>query len=117
MQRTTHYRGTLGLLSAVGAATLMMSGATAFGQWPQWGGPHRDFTSDSTGLADKWPEAGPAKLWSRELGAGFSSVVFDGGRLFTMYRTGDDEIIVALDVDTILKEEQLNWRYIGLLHI
>ncbi len=97
MQRTIRNQGTIRLLSAVGAASLMLMGSTAFGQWSQWGGPNRDFMSDSKGLADKWPDAGPEKIWSRELGAGLSSVVVDGGRLFTMYREGDNEFIVALN--------------------
>ncbi len=71
--------------------------------WPQWGGPHGDFKADSTGLADKWPAGGPKKLWSRDLGDGYSSIVCDGKRLYTMYRPTDaeknmtDEFIVALD--------------------
>ena len=24
--------------------------------WPQWGGPHRNFVSDAKGLAVTWPE-------------------------------------------------------------
>ena len=34
-------------------------------EWPQLGGPHRDFTSDAKGLANSWPSSGPKKLWSR----------------------------------------------------
>ena len=41
--------------------------------WPQWGGPHGDFKADSSGLANNWPDGGPKKLWSRDLGDG------DGG--------------------------------------
>ncbi len=74
--------------------------------WPQWGGPHGDFKADSTGLADSWPEGGPKKIWDRELGDGYSSIVSDGKRLYTMYRPIDeeknktDEIVVALDPET-----------------
>jgi len=35
-------------------------------------------------------------MWERPLGAGYSSIVADGGLLFTMYLSGDDEVIVAL---------------------
>ncbi len=71
--------------------------------WPQWGGPHGDFKADSTGLSDKWPDGGPKKLWSRDLGDGYSSIVSDGKRLYTMYRPTDEEknkteeYIVAID--------------------
>ena len=45
--------------------------------WPHWGGPNRNFTVDSTGLADSWPEAGPLELWRRDLGEGYSSILVD----------------------------------------
>lgn len=57
-------------------------------EWPQFGGPRRDFTSDAKGLASSWPNSGPKKLWSRELGDGFSGIAVDGPFLYTMYRTG-----------------------------
>ncbi|UCE59519.1 MAG: PQQ-binding-like beta-propeller repeat protein [Phycisphaerales bacterium] len=69
-------------------------------QWQQWGGSNRDFTVEATGLADKWPEGGPRKLWKRELGDGYSSIVVDGGLLYTMYRAGSEQASVALDVLT-----------------
>jgi outer membrane protein assembly factor BamB len=65
--------------------------------WYQWGGPDRNFHSDSTGLAKSWPDSGPQKLWHRPLGEGYSSIVADGDSLYTMYREEDDEIIVSLD--------------------
>ena len=58
----------------------------AAAQWPQWGGPNRDFTVETSGLADTWPEDGPARLWHRELGDGYSAIVYDDGLLYTMYR-------------------------------
>jgi outer membrane protein assembly factor BamB len=72
-------------------------------QWPQWGGPDRDFTVETSGLADAWPEDGPRKLWHRELGDGYSSIVVDDGVLYTMYRkelSDDDEVTVALEAAT-----------------
>jgi outer membrane protein assembly factor BamB len=74
--------------------------------WPQWGGPNRNFMSDSKGLASKWPAGGPKKLWSRALGEGHSSIAVDGSRLYTMYRPlgllamvrrSQEEAVVALD--------------------
>lgn len=79
---------------------LVLLAGSASAQWPQWGGLNRDFHSSVTGLAEEWPEAGPRKIWERALGAGYSSIVADGGRLFTMYRSGDDEVVVALDAET-----------------
>lgn len=68
--------------------------------WLQWGGPSRDFKSDATGLADSWPPGGPPRLWSRELGEGYSAIVLDGETLFTLYRDGEAEAVIALDADT-----------------
>ncbi|MBU0638393.1 MAG: PQQ-like beta-propeller repeat protein [Planctomycetes bacterium] len=71
--------------------------APAQAQWPQWGGPNRDFSCDVTGLAEKWPEAGPAQIWSREIGGGHSSIVVDDGVLYTMCRRDDQDAVLALN--------------------
>jgi outer membrane protein assembly factor BamB len=75
--------------------------------WTQWGGPNRNFIVNTTGLADKWPETGPPVLWSRPLGTGHSAILFDDGRLYTMYRAGNgrakqgpwdpEETVIAMD--------------------
>ena len=70
------------------------------GRWHQWGGPDRNFHAESATLPTTWPEMGPTQLWSRSLGEGYSSILVDGNSLVTMYRDGNDEIIVALDADT-----------------
>jgi outer membrane protein assembly factor BamB len=74
--------------------------AVSLPEWPQFGGPHRDFTSDSTGLASAWPSSGPKKLWARPLGEGYSGIAVANGALFTMYRKGDEEVATALDAST-----------------
>lgn len=68
--------------------------------WPQWGGPTRDFHAASTGIGTRWSSGGPRKLWSRPLGEGYSSIVVDADSLYTMYRVGDDEAVVAMDAST-----------------
>ncbi len=73
---------------------------SASAQWPQWGGPQRNFKVETQGLADKWAEDGPRKLWHRELGDGYATIVVDDGTLFTMYRKGEDEFTVSLDAKT-----------------
>ncbi|MBA3513528.1 MAG: PQQ-binding-like beta-propeller repeat protein [Pyrinomonadaceae bacterium] len=65
--------------------------------WPQWGGPNRDFKSDSKKLANRWPAAGPRRLWVRPLGEGHSSIVSETGRLYTMYRRGAREYLICLE--------------------
>jgi outer membrane protein assembly factor BamB len=68
--------------------------------WVQWGGPHRNFISDTKGLATSWPAAGPRRVWQRELGEGYSAIAVERGTLFTMYRKGENEVAVALDAAT-----------------
>jgi len=82
---------------------VLLSSAFARAQsldWPQWGGPHRNFVSDAKGLAAVWPESGPRRLWARELGEGYSAIAAEGGRLYTMTRRGAQELVVALDAET-----------------
>ncbi|HLY19851.1 MAG TPA: PQQ-binding-like beta-propeller repeat protein [Bryobacteraceae bacterium] len=64
-------------------------------EWPQFAGPHRNFTSDARGLANAWPASGPKKLWGRDLGEGYSGIAVDGPVLYTMYRRGSDEVTLA----------------------
>ncbi|HVQ40124.1 MAG TPA: PQQ-binding-like beta-propeller repeat protein [Pyrinomonadaceae bacterium] len=85
------------------AAVLLLPGVSALAQspdWLQWGGPHRDFKSDVTGLAAVWPAAGPRRLWSRPLGDGYSAIAVAGGKLFTMYRSGDQDVVIAIEAAT-----------------
>src|SRR5262249_8537298 len=48
-------------------------------------------------LADRWPDSGPPRLWSRPLGDGYSGIVGDESRVYTMYRAEAREVVVALD--------------------
>lgn len=82
------------------AFALIGLAAPASAQWPQWGGKNRDFVADSKDIAAAWPEAGPKKNWSRPLGAGYSSIASVDDRLYTLYREGDDEIVVSLDAQS-----------------
>ena len=65
--------------------------------WPQWGGPQRNFMVEAKGLAETWLASGPKRLWSRPLGEGHSSLIVEADRLYTMYSKGEQEFVVALD--------------------
>lgn len=82
------------------AGLMLFDASGACAQWHQWGGPDRNFSVNVTGLADRWPDDGPERLWTRSLGEGYSTIVAEGGMLFTMYRLGDDEFTIALDAKT-----------------
>ena len=72
--------------------------------WPQWGGPNRNFQVEARGLAATWPPGGPKQAWKRPLGMGHSSILYEtvggAGRLYTMYRNGAREFLIALDAAT-----------------
>lgn len=74
--------------------------AQAQSDWLQWGGPSRNFTTNSKGLAAEWPSSGPKRLWSRPLGGGHSAILASGNTLFTMYSQAEQEIVIALAADT-----------------
>ena len=79
---------------------LTSKSAAQTSDWSQWGGPHRNFTSDTKGLATTWPAAGPKRLWQREMGEGYSGIAVENGTLFTMYRKDENEIVIALEART-----------------
>jgi outer membrane protein assembly factor BamB len=68
--------------------------------WPTWGGPRRDFTVITSGLANTWADAGPTRLWSRAFGDGYSAIAEDHGTLYTAYRRGGDDVIAALEAQS-----------------
>jgi len=88
------------LMRLPGVLVFALGIASAALEWPQFGGPYRNFKSDSTGLPPAWPGSGPKKLWSRDLGEGYSSIVVDGTLLYTMYRQGSQEVVLAADVNS-----------------
>lgn len=80
-----------------------LAGSKALAQssdWAQWAGPNRNFTSAVKGLATNWPATGPRRIWQRELGEGYSAIAAESGVLFTMYRKGENEVVIALDAAT-----------------
>jgi len=91
------------LSAAVLLACLAFAGRAAVENrpaWPQWGGPHRNFVTPAADLASSWPAGGPRRLWQKPLGDGFSSIVTDGSSLYTLYRDGAADAVVALDALT-----------------
>ena len=68
--------------------------------WRLWGGPRGNFVTPSTGLADAWPKEGPPRLWSRPLGDGYSGIAEENGTLFTAFRRGASDVVVALDASS-----------------
>ena len=89
-----------GLLFLLPLMLLLPVQSNAQSEWPQWGGPGRNFVSNSKGLAASWPQTGPKQLWTRPLGEGHSAIVVDGNTLYTMYSQGEQEAVIALAAST-----------------
>lgn len=68
--------------------------------WPLWGGKNRDFLVNASSLADSWGPAGPKRVGSRPLGDGYSPIAEESGLLYTAFRRGSQDVIVALDAST-----------------
>ena len=85
-----------GIIQIVALGFCLAVADKSLGQWKQWGGPKQNFKVKCKGLAGEWPKDGPPKLWSRDLGEGYSGILADKGRLYTMYRDGGKEVVVAM---------------------
>jgi outer membrane protein assembly factor BamB len=82
-------------------ACVLIFGAVAAGaEWPQWGGPARDFRLPPGVQVPLWPATGPKQVWARDLGDGYSSMLMSGNALYTMYRRGSQDVVIALDPAT-----------------
>src|SRR5262249_14023151 len=68
--------------------------------WTQWGGPHRNFQTEASGLRDTWPASGPRVVWRRALGEGYSSPSVEGGVLYTIYGKPQQEVVIAANAET-----------------
>src|SRR5262245_10877510 len=86
-------------LSLVVAANVAYAaGGAKAGHWPQWRGAGRDDISSDKGLMQKWPADGPAIVWTaKALGDGYSSVVIEGGRVYTTGDRKDGEYLICID--------------------
>jgi outer membrane protein assembly factor BamB len=59
---------------------------------------------NETGLLKEWPEGGPKQLWSIEnLPKGFSSVAIANSMIYTTGNQGENDVLVAMDMNGIIK--------------
>jgi len=80
---------------ALGASVSGQSGA----DWPQWRGPNRDGVIASFSEPKPWPEQLTRK-WKIDVGLGYASPVLIGNRVYMYSRSGENEILQALEADT-----------------
>jgi outer membrane protein assembly factor BamB len=86
----------------LGCAVLLLTDAAGQGapglDWPQWRGPERNGISRETGLAPRWPAAGPPLAWSASnLGSGYGSMAVSGARVFVQGLRGRESIVTSLN--------------------
>ena len=79
------------------------------GDWPQWQGPGRAGVWSSVRLPRRLEPGAVEKLWSADVGGGFSGVVVVGNRVLTMDRSraSEKERVVCLD----RKDGSLLWTH------
>jgi outer membrane protein assembly factor BamB len=88
---------TLGCLALIWSANWS---AVVAADWPQFLGPARDGTCADSELAPAWPKDGPAVLWQRKVGEGFSGPVVAQGKLILFHQLDDKETVECLDAKT-----------------
>jgi outer membrane protein assembly factor BamB len=81
----------------VSFVSLWFTSAKAGAAWPEFLGPHRNGTSDETGLNFDWEKKPPKILWKVPIGPAFSSVSVVGDRLYTMAQRKERDMVVCLD--------------------
>ncbi len=75
---------------------LLGSGVVSAQDWPQWRGPNRDNKATAFTAPQTWPKALTRK-WSVPVGAGDSSPVLAGDKVYVLARQGGDEVILCLE--------------------
>lgn len=75
------------------AAALLTRGEAA--DWHQWRGPARNGKTAET--LKPWGRSGPRKLWSAQIGEGYSGVSVVGNRVYAMGNSGGRDTVYCLD--------------------
>jgi outer membrane protein assembly factor BamB len=92
------------LTTVAAAAALLLAGACAAApspdsDWPQFLGPNRNGKVAAT-IRRAFSGDGPPVLWRRPVGAGFASPSVVGDTVYLFHRSGDEEIVEALEAAT-----------------
>ncbi|MGK0185908.1 MAG: outer membrane protein assembly factor BamB [Verrucomicrobiales bacterium] len=67
--------------------------------WPGWLGPKRDGRVDHFNVPTEWPEK-LKKVWTAEVGTGYSTPIVASGRIYQHARQGDEDVVLCLDLET-----------------
>ena len=86
---------------------IFSSSVCAGKDWNQFRGPRRNGSAAESGLLQKWPDGGPAMLWSLEgLGRGFASVSVVDETIYTTGMIDKTGYLFAIDYNGKLKWEK-----------
>lgn len=78
----------------------LANAAPSTNDWPEFLGPGGNGAVDATDLITKWSSDGPTKLWSKDIGAGYSAPSILGDRLVVFHRVKNEERIDCLNPAT-----------------
>lgn len=90
--------------AALGVAVCALAMAARAEDWPQWRGPQRNGISAE---AFRWPAGGPKRVWTAQVGEGFSAVAVKNGRVYTVGNRDGSDTILCLNATN----GQPIWRY------
>ena len=81
--------------------------------WPTIRGAALDGHSSEKEIADYWPAEGPAVLWTRQLGQGYSAFIAWDQSVATQYQhlSGQFIVCMAADTGTTKWEYYYDWPY------
>src|SRR6266850_367844 len=104
MQRTDSL-GALRLLAGLALTLCIFHPASvqpqdAGSDWPQFLGPTVNGVSPERELLDKWPAAGPALVWEKKIGTGYSAPSARSNLLVLHHRLGDKETVSCFEATT-----------------
>ena len=87
------------LAGCCAGAPALVCAASPADEFPQWRGPARDGHLSGLTAPASWPET-LAPGWKLRVGAGHSSPVVSGGRVYEFSREAEAEVVRALDLAT-----------------
>lgn len=90
---------------AAGAAFIIFASRSSAQDFPQWRGPNRDGVIPGFSVPEVWPDE-LSLVWSVEAGAGLSSPIIVGDRIFLFTRDAEEEVLTAFN----LGDGSVVWR-------
>jgi outer membrane protein assembly factor BamB len=81
-------------------SSLLFSICLLADDWPAFGGPDRNQVSQEKGLRADWGDEDPERLWSLDVGLGYSAVVEVKGKAYTQGYSNGKNTLFCVDAET-----------------